>query len=401
MNPKNPQWSKSLSVSAWVNQVAISNNGRRVIGATFIHDYEANTRGPNRAGLYGVSAYDQDGNLLWNNSFSGWDGVFAVAVSGDGETAAGGGWASAGRGFLQVYAGTGGVKLDVTSIAARVNSVALSRDGGVLAAAADTLYVFVKDAAGVYKAQANFPENQQISTFFGGNVTSVAVHPDGTWLSACGTGGKVLVAGIANGGITNVFTQVLTESADPGDALSQSKPIPFLSIAIAEQSGDFIVAGGNSVFQSSLAGMMAGTMPVRYEAWDKSAPRKAGAIPENVRYAATSSDGQFFGAVANRFTGNSRSGVLLAFRKGAAAPAWSVALSRNPNGISMDDSGHYVAVAVGYPVGVRASYYLFDNFGNLLWDCPTPNMNWPVAVSGDGSAIAAGGDDGMLYYFHP
>jgi hypothetical protein len=117
MNPKNPQWSKSLSVSAWVNQVAISNNGRRVIGATFIHDYEANTRGPNRAGLYGVSAYDQDGNLLWNNSFSGWDGVFAVAVSGDGETAAGGGWASAGRGFLQVYAGTGGVKLDVTAVA--------------------------------------------------------------------------------------------------------------------------------------------------------------------------------------------------------------------------------------------------------------------------------------------
>ena len=300
MSPKRPQSSKSLSASAWVNQVAISDDGRRVIGATFIHDYKARTLGANRPGIYSISAYASSGNLLWSNSFSGWDGVFAVAISGDGKTAAAGGWASPGRGFLQVYVATGGVKLDVTTIAARVNSVGLSKDGGVLAAAADTVYVFVKDVSGVYKPQTHLRMNEQISVFFDGHATAVAIHPDGTWLAACGKGGQVLAATITNGAVTEVFTRVLTEWVDPSDSWLESRPVPFLSIAIAEQSGEFIVAGGNSVFHCSLAGMKDGTMPVRYEAGGSSAPKKVGAIPENVRWAAISSDGQFFAAISRR-----------------------------------------------------------------------------------------------------
>jgi WD40 repeat protein len=402
MSAKLPQWSKLLSASSWVNQVAISDDGRRVIGATFTHDYQTKARGPNRPGIYGTSAYDIVGNLLWNNSFSGWDGVFAVAISGDGKTAAGGGWASPGHAFLQVYnAVTGGVKLNVTTIPARVNCVSLSRDGGVLVAAADTVYVYVKDAAEVYQPQNNLPLNAQINQFFGGFVSAVAVHPDGTWLAACGKGGTVLVATIANCGITAVFTQVLKELVNPVVSLTDLKPVPFLSIAVAEQSGEFIVAGGNSVFQSSLADMMAGTMPVRYEASDASAPRSQTMIIENVRWAAITADGRFFVTVANRLTGSARSGVVLAFNKGITDAAWKLPLSRNPNGISMDRAGQYVAVADGYPVGIAAAFYLFDKSGNKLWEFATSNMNWPVAVSPDASAIAAGGDDGVLYYLFP
>jgi WD40 repeat protein len=402
MSAKLPQWSKLLAASSWVNQVAISDDGRRVIGATFIHDYQTKARGPNRPGIYGASAYDVAGNLLWNNSFSGWDGVFAVDISGDGKTAAGGGWASPGRGLLQVYnAVTGGVKLDVTTIPARVNCVSLSRDGGVLAAAADTVYLYAKDAGDIYQPQNNLPLNAQINQFFGGFVSAVAVHPDGTWLAACGKDGTVLVATIANGGIAAIFTQVLKESLHPGVPTAELKPVPLLSVAIAEQSGDFIVAGGNSVFQSSLAGMMAGIMPLRYEASDAAAPRSQTTIIENVRWAATTADGSFFATVANRRTGSARSGVVLAFNKGATDAAWKLPLSRNPNGISMDHAGQYVAIAVGYPVGTAAAFFLFDKSGNKLWDFGTSNMNWPVAVSPDASAIVAGGDDGVLYYFLP
>ena len=408
MSSKLPLWSKLLSASAWVNQVAISDNGRRVIGGTFTHDYAAGSRGPNRPGIYGTSAYDAGGNLLWSNSAPAWDGVFSVAISGDGEIAAGGGWAGPGRGFLQVYGGQyGGVLLDVSTIPARVNGISFSTNGGVLVAAADSVYVFVRDSEKVYKPATD----PLLTTFFDGFVPAITVHPDGTWLAACGRNGKILVATIANGAITAVHTQTLTESTDPAVAGALTGGPPFLGVAIAAQSNDFIVGGGNSVYQSSLAAMAAGTAPVRYDAWDPGAPPPrlvAGLppkVPENVRWVATSADGKFFAAVANRRVGLARSGAVLAFKKvvapAPAVPIWNLALDRNPNGISMDRAGTYLAVADGYPIGVEARFYLFDKSGNQMWECVTPSMNWPIAVSSDGGAIAAGGDDGVLYYFLP
>ena len=67
----------------------------------------------------------------------------------------------------------------------------------------------------------------------------------------------------------------------------------------------------------------------------------------------------------------------------------------------MDRAGAIIAVSDGYPVGRPGMFYRFDFNGNQLWRWETPNMNWPIAVSGKGSAIAAGGDDGRLYYFLP
>jgi len=60
-----------------------------------------------------------------------------------------------------------------------------------------------------------------------------------------------------------------------------------------------------------------------------------------------------------------------------------------------------IAVSDGYPVGKLATFHRFDFSGTELWRCQTPNMNWPVAVSANGAAIAGGGDDGCVYYFHP
>ena len=58
-------------------------------------------------------------------------------------------------------------------------------------------------------------------------------------------------------------------------------------------------------------------------------------------------------------------------------------------------------MVAGFSVVSPAGFHLFDKTGNPLWEFGTPNMNWPIAISPDASAIAAGGDDGRLYYFQP
>jgi hypothetical protein len=46
-----------------------------------------------------------------------------------------------------------------------------------------------------------------------------------------------------------------------------------------------------------------------------------------------------------------------------------------------------------------SAFYLFSAEGVKLWEHPPTYMNWPISISANGSAIAAGGDDGYLYYF--
>ena len=94
-------WDKRLSAIFWVNSVAISNDGRRVVAATYLHDYNQKTgKGlPNLKSKFGTFCLDgapaEDGaskNPLWSNEYDAWDGVFGVAISGDGTIAAASGF---------------------------------------------------------------------------------------------------------------------------------------------------------------------------------------------------------------------------------------------------------------------------------------------------------------------
>jgi hypothetical protein len=162
------------------------------------------------------------------------------------------------------------------------------------------------------------------------------------------------------------------------------------------------------VYRGTLSDVIAGRPIVRYEAGDPAAPpgsldpitSKPRAQP-NVRWTAISGDGLTFAAVANRVGGEHGTGQLLIYKAGTLVPAASAALPHNPNGVSLDRAAQFVAVSDGYPVGKLAAFYRFDLAGNEIWRHTTPNMNWPVAVSADGAAIAGGGDDGYLYYFLP
>src|SRR4051794_19872794 len=99
MSNKVPKWANSLTTVSWVNSAAISDDGQRVVAGTFIHDYPNNSM---VHGTFGTFAYDAAGNQLWGDTLSTWDGVFAVAISGDGSVAAGGGYATKTKGLLKI-----------------------------------------------------------------------------------------------------------------------------------------------------------------------------------------------------------------------------------------------------------------------------------------------------------
>ena len=246
--PKKPLWEKRLSDIFWINSVAMSNDGSRVVAATFIHDYRQRTGKfqPNVQSRFGTHLFDDAKNSptapKWSDEFDGSDGVFGVAISGDGKVAAASGWlektGNTPVGLLRAYDATDSkpdsikVLLDYRDSNQRISWVALSDDGKVLTAVADDVYVFFRDG----KAFNPVPVRLGVGGIANRYVTAVALHPSGTWLAACDASGHVHVARIANGAISTMITW------------TAPKEFPFLSVAIARDSQTFVVGGGNSVF---------------------------------------------------------------------------------------------------------------------------------------------------------
>jgi len=135
--PKTPTWSISLDPKKYVNSAAISGDATKVVAGTFYHAYKPTNPlamtlpappGPDQFGTY---CFNGDGKQLWVDQFTGWEGVYAVAISDDGTVAASGGWYSHNplRGFIRAYAAIDGKLLLNNLIGARVNQLALSANG--------------------------------------------------------------------------------------------------------------------------------------------------------------------------------------------------------------------------------------------------------------------------------
>jgi len=384
------KWSKQLSNNSFVNSVAISPNGNHVVTGTYYFPYPGTTR-RNTHGRYATYCFDQQGNQLWKDEYEGNEGVYALAISGDSRVAAAGGLYSGGSGappqipdraLLRAFnVANGSLLLDYTTISTRVSSVALSQDGSVLAAVdlVGGLYVFVGSAAGfpVQPSRPFFPTARRLY--------SVAVHGNGQWLAACGDRGRVHLLTISQqGNISQPFTWIAPDR------------VPFLSVAIANTGDFFVVGGGNVVYLFTRSSMIAGTGPVaRFNT-------PTGGTPQDVRWVAISGDGSLVSAVQNM--GRDETGLLLTLSNtgGALNSKWQQPLDHNPNSTSIDTAGQYVTAADGHPVGTPGKFYLFNaSNGTKLWDYSTNNMNWPMAICGNGTAAAAGSDNGTLYYFLP
>ena len=421
---KAPTWERRISDIFWVNSVAISNDASRVVGATFLHNYRHKTgKGfPNVQGRFGVVCFDENAprdpkepdKPLWIDEYDGWDGVFGVAISGDGTTAAAGGWydktGNGVWGIIRAYnAANGKTLLDETNIKQRVSWVSLSENGRVMAAVADDVYLFFREAGEAFNP---IPVRLGVAGAANRYVTNVAIHPDGTWLAACDKLGHVYVVtlDLATASVGRLFRWTAPDKRE----------IPFLTVAIAASANKFIVAGGNSVFLFDFGAIGRGAAPADYAIeYDTSKNKDHGNVPidkvdparilENVRWAAVSSDASLVTAVANRSvpvegsTTERLAGVLVALRphSGALNFFWDRAIDSYPNCTSTDARGRYVAACDGFPTGKPAKFYLFDAEGQQLWYAVTHNMNWPIAISADASAIAAGSDDGAVYRFVP
>jgi WD40 repeat protein len=314
--------------------------------------------------------------------------------------AASGGWYDEANGILRAFdAATGQQLLDNTKIPARVSGVSLSRDGNILAAAADKVYVYKRSGSGYISLN---PADS--SWDMDGSVKAVAVHPDGSWLVGCDMKGNVLMVTLAGGKVQGTHDwQAPEQPIDRINNPTALAPLPFLSVAIAGESDIFAVGGGDFVYLFTKKGMIQKQPKTEFDTWDGNAPagRQNGGAAQNVRWLALSAKGELLAVVANREINKQGTGVLLAYRQGGGQPDWRLELPRNPNGISTDAAGNYVGVADGYPLGDPAAFFMFDSDGQELWHYPTIDMNWPIAISANGKGIAAGGDDGILYYFKP
>jgi WD40 repeat protein len=410
---KKPLWEKRLSKIFWINSVAMSNDGKRVVAGTFIHDYDQRNGKflPNVQGRFGLHFFDDvlkapttPVEPKWSDEFDGCDGVYGVAISGNGQIAAASGWleksGNTGLGLLRAYDVDGSSKdnvkflLDCRTFNQRVSWVSLSEDGRVLAAVADDVYIYIREEKGFNPV----PLRLGVGGFANRYVTSVTVHPDGTWVAACDNSGHVHVATIKSGAITSKVTW------------KAPKEYPFLSVAITrEEPVKFVVGGGNLVFLFDLAKLMTNPdtyVPLEFdtaagEPAGTVAPDKSdGRLQENVRWVAVSADGRLVTAVLNRLNNGALAGKLIALTS-ELKPLWDATINNNPNSTSIGGPAAYVTMADGWPTSKPAKFYLFNANGDRLWEYDTCSMNWPMFINPAGTAIVAGSDDGTVYYFTP
>lgn len=388
---KTPKWTAQPGKDTYfINSVAVSGDGSRVVGGTFYHNYGTTTRAEYKStastdsdwGTYGTYCYDQTGALLWKDEFDGYEGTYWVDISNNGAYAAAGGKATPKAGFVRAYAvaGTGQSRtrlLDYPTTA-RVNQVGLSADGTWLAAGAEKLYLFKRGSDGTYKLTGSYDA--------GSTVETIGISADG----------KRVIAGSYNS-LLLVFDNTDGTLAKP----TQWKlPSSYSHSIRLTPDGTTFVAGGPSgyVYYFDIDELKkTGKPTLSYQCPAQSA----------VYGVAVADDGSYFAGVCNNSSADKKGLVFYIQRTGSTGTLkWTYKTDRNPNCVSLNQATGHVAVADGHPDGTPGNFYLLDATssspdGSLIWQYGTGNMSWPIMISSKGNAIAAGSDDSKIYYFTP
>jgi hypothetical protein len=354
----------------YVNSVAISGDGSKVIAGTYFFNYSpaGHSITGEKPFTVGVFAYNQTNALIWKDEFQVSEGVYWVAISRDGGWAAGGGLEIHGQGFISAYNAANGNKVIDYKIPARTNMVALNADGSCLVAGADALYVFTR-----LGTSWNTVPQRIACIQANDSVISVGISADGS----------SIVAGTLKG------TVMLIKNTGGVLGAPVSWKIPGASvhwIAMAAGGSAFAAGGsGSSLYYFSLPAFQTTKTP----AWTGSLTGC-----NSCRSVALSDDGTLVSAVANK----GKAGMVFLFGP-TGTLKWSNPTQYSPNSTSIDSAGKYVTVADGFPDGTPGAFQLFDAGGNSLWSYPTTNMSWPMQISANASGIAAGSDDSFVYYF--
>ena len=391
---KVPRWKISPALGLYyINSVAVSADGGRVIGGTFYHQYGADEarRGPAASpgkatspenGRFGVYAYDAAGAPLWQDEFAGWQGVYWVGISADGSRAAAGGFmsATAPQGFLRAYdAATGRLMLEEAT-AQRVNQVALSSDGTWLVSCAETLRLYRQNGTG---AAARYVLADQFMPNHTMGIVSVGISNDGSTVVAADFAGQVRVFG-NNGGALVVHATWKVPGGAPSD---------FCHMVDLTADGKTFAAGGAS-------GHFYCFDVERFIATGQPTASFATGVKGAVYGVAMEGNGSRFAGVVN--DGAAGTAYIVSLVNGPPRPAQRFALAHNPNSIVLNAAAGLAAVADGHPDGTPGSFTLFDLAARApRWTCVTGNMSWPIAIAANGSAVVGGSDDSHIYYFTP
>ena len=340
-------------------------------------------------GTFGTYAYSASGQLLWKNEFSGWRGVYWVAVSADGSKAASGGLMtqSPQAGFVRAFDGaTGAVLLDQATLQ-RVNQVALSADGTWLVSAAETLILFKFNAASNAYVQ---------SSVFTPAPSNVSTSPN-----------AVVSLGISNDGTTIVFSDytghvgVLTNTAGTLAVKQQWKmATSFCHMVALTTDGKFFAAGG-------AAGCFYLNDTARFITEGKPTYTYDTGLADPVYGVAVAENGRVFAGVVN--SGADAGFVYVAeIVDFAAGLQVKFPTARNPNSASLHLDTGLLAVADGHPDATPGHFYLFEGITDtglpiiapgVAWEYTTGNMSWPVKISANGKVVVGGSDDSNVYYF--
>ncbi|MBC7366049.1 MAG: hypothetical protein H7343_04425 [Undibacterium sp.] len=377
-----------------MNSVAASADGSRVVGGTFYHKYSpgesrrapAQRSGgavPSESGRFGVYCYDAAGRALWSNEFDGWQGVYWVALSANGQRAAAGGFMTNNmpqQGFVSAYNAETGSQLLFRRTQQRVNQVALSGDGAWLVSAAETVLLFRQPSS------PNVSSYQQTAEFKPAGTegaVSVAISADGNTVVYADYAGYIgLLAN--NAGKFELRARWKVPGDERGDFCHM--------LDLAPDGKCFAAGGAKGVFYFFDVAKFATTgLPT-----SESAASVSGAIFG----VAVAGDGSLFAGVVN--DGTAGYAVVVPVANGAAGPARQFATKHNPNGVALNATHGMLAVADGHSDVHQGSFYLFDlATGAQRWSCATGKMSWPIAIAANGSAVVGGSDDSNLYYFRP
>lgn len=359
-----------------INGAAISDDGGRAVAATFLGDYGTQTpSAPAPDNIYSVYCWDRQGRRLWRDQWTGFEGAFAVAISGDGSVAAAGGWMQEGVGFIRAYEAEAGTQFFTYDIPSRVNSLALSEDGSVLAAAANDAYL-AQQTGGVFPAT---PAAMGLPA--GTIVETIAMPADGSGFVMGDHVGNVTYVENNSGAIGNKYTWAGASAIGPVHSVAFS----------ADGSWFAAVGDSQSVYLFNLDSIKQQKYVATLNLDDS----------DRMRWVSMSADGSFLSLVGNVGNGGLVYGAQN--NDGALTQLWKATTRANPNCASTDALAKYVVVGTGYTTNkVGGGYALFEGAtGKAVWRVHVQQMAWPCFISADGSGIIAGSDYGAVYYMTP
>ncbi|WP_070963289.1 hypothetical protein [Vibrio sonorensis] len=401
MIPEQPVWMDTPVEGEQINSAAISQDGMRCVYGTS-SEYDS--------GVFSVYCYDRSkgttGTVLWSNPVTSeqiYQGVFWVAISGDGNFAAAGGETKKHGndiGFLRAYDANSGEDLLSITLPSRVNQVALSEDG-------ESLVAVHGDTISLYQLGSNgyqLSHQSQVKDYY---LNSCVLTPKGDRVAISAT---CYVK--EEGKVSKTIGKVLALNIDNGSFFEFSSvdlPVGSMRVAIADDGSYW----GASLHDGSCA-VFSADKP-NEKLWDYKLPDCALSVAYGFDLTKTS-DGKVICAVGVNLRSPRKTqdlGALYVVESVADKPelSWWQYIQYEPNpGISLDKEATYVTATDGKPDShptegsvheSPGNFYLYSNSGKgeLCWKYSTPIMNWPMVISSKGNAIVGASDTGQVFYW--